>query len=182
MSQIAAIEVESSTGRTRHLLDGVKAKLGTVPNMMRVMANSEAVLQGYLGLSGALGTGLLNEKLRQELALVTAQSNGCDYCLSAHTLLGKTAGLADSEMVDARTGTGIDERSTAALRFATGVLKQKGQVSAGQLQAVRSAGFSEGEIAEIIAHVALNVFTNYFNIAAGTDIDFPKVSAKELAR
>jgi uncharacterized peroxidase-related enzyme len=182
MSRIAAIEVESSTGKARHLLDGVKAKLGTVPNMMRVMANSEAVLQGYLGLSGALGAGLLNDKLRQELALVTGQSNGCDYCLSAHTFLGKAAGLTDSEIVDARTGTGIDERSTVALKFATEVLKQKGQVSTEQLQAVRSAGFSEGEIAEIIAHVALNVFTNYFNIAAGTDIDFPKVSAKELAR
>lgn len=181
MARIAAVDIEGSTGKTRQMFDGVKAKLGLVPNMMRTMANSEAVLQGYLGLSGALGAGLLNAKLRQELALITAQSNGCDYCLSAHTLLGKGAGLTDGEMVEARKGHGLDGKSTAALKFATEVLNKKGQVSVEELQAVRDAGFSEGEVAEIIAHVALNVFTNYFNVALSTDIDFPKVSAKELA-
>jgi uncharacterized peroxidase-related enzyme len=181
MSRIAAIAAESSTGRVKHLFDGVKAKLGMVPNLMKVLGNSEAALQGYLGFSGALGAGLLDPKIREEIAIAMAQANGCDYCLSAHTLLGKGAGLSEQQVIDARVGTGNTERATAALKFARQVLDQKGQVSDAQLQAVRDAGFSEGEVTEIIAHVALNVFTNYFNIAASTDIDFPLVSAKQVA-
>ncbi len=179
MSRIAAIEPEVSTGKKKQIFDGVKGKLGMVPNMLKVMANSEAVLQSYVGFSGALGGGLLDAKVREEIALLTAQSNECDYCLSAHTALGKMAGLTVEQISQARTGHGPDGHATAALLFAQQVLNQKGRISEGQLQAVRGAGFSEGEIAEIIAHVALNVFTNYFNVAMDVDIDFPKVSAKE---
>ena len=176
MSRLTAIEPNSTTGKTKQLFDAVKGKLGLVPNMARVMANSPAVLEAYLGFSGALGAGSLDAELRQQIALMTAQANHCDYCLSAHTAIGKMVGLTETQLLDSREGHGTTARATAALAFAKQVLDGKGQISEGDLQAVREAGFSDGDIAEIIAHVALNVLTNYFNIAAQTEIDFPKVS------
>jgi uncharacterized peroxidase-related enzyme len=159
----------------------VKAKLGIVPNMTRAMANSPAVLEGYLGLSGALAGGALEPQIREELALVTAENNGCDYCLSAHTALGKMAGLSEQQILSSREGRGTTERATAALTFAKQILGGKGHVNDGDLRAARAAGFTDGEIAEIIAHVALNVLTNYFNTVTQVDIDFPKVSHAKIA-
>ncbi len=176
MARLAIIDPATTTGKSKELLDAVKAKLGLVPNMTRVMANSPAVLGGYLGLSGALAGGTLDPKLREQIALLIAQENACEYCLSAHSALGKMSGLTAQQLIESRHGTDSSPRHAAALTFARQVLEGKGQVTDGQLDAVRNAGFSDGEIAEIIAAVALNVFTNYFNIAAQVDVDFPKVS------
>lgn len=181
MSRLKAIDPSTTTGKTKSLLDGVKGKLGMVPNMMQVMANSPVVLESYLSFSGGLAHGQLDAGTREELAVLIAQQNSCDYCLSAHTALGKMAGLDDDVLIASRKGNGNSPKATAALTFARRVLNRKGQVGDADLAAVRSAGFSDGEIAEIIAHVALNVFTNYFNIATGVDIDFPKVSHVEFA-
>ncbi len=181
MSRLNAIEPSSATGKAKDLLNAVKAKLGIVPNMTKVMANSPAVLEGYLGLSGALGGGLLDAKTREQLALVTAQSNHCDYCLSAHTAIGKMVGLKPEEIAESRLGHGSNPRTTAALKFATRVLDERGAIRDADLAEVRAAGFNDGEIAEIIAHVALNILTNYFNIATDVEIDFPKVSFAKAA-
>jgi uncharacterized peroxidase-related enzyme len=180
MSRLKAIDPTTATGKAKELLDAVKGKLGIVPNMTRVMATSPVVLESYLNFSGALAGGLLDAKTREKLALLTAQENSCDYCLSAHTAIGKMVGLKDEEIVASRHGNGSDPKATAALTFAKQVLDAKGQISEANLVEARKAGFSDGEIAEIIAHVALNVFTNYFNIATGVDIDFPKVSHSEV--
>jgi uncharacterized peroxidase-related enzyme len=181
MSRLKAIEPNSVSGKTKELFNAVQGSLGMVPNMTKVMANSPAVLEGYLGLSGALGKGFLDVQIREQIALVTAQANHCDYCLSAHTAIGKLVGLNEQQIVGSRKGHGSTDRATAALTFATQVLDGKGQVSDENLQAVRNAGFSDGEVAEIFANVALNVLTNYFNIAAAVDIDFPKVSFAKVA-
>jgi uncharacterized peroxidase-related enzyme len=181
MSRLQAINPTTATGKAKDLLDAVKGKLGLVPNMTKVMASSPAVLEAYLGFSGALAGGLLDAKTREQLALVTAQQNHCDYCLSAHTAIGKMVGLNHEQIVASREGHGSSPKTTAALTFAKRVLDAKGQIAEADLAAVRDAGFSEGEVAEIIAHVALNVFTNYFNIATEVDIDFPKVSYSEVA-
>lgn len=181
MSRLKTIDPSAATGKAKELLDAVKGKLGIVPNMTRVMATSPVVLESYLNFSGALAGGLLDAKTREKLALLTAQENSCDYCLSAHTAIGKMVGLKDEEIVDSRGGNGNNPKTTAALTFAKQVLDTKGQISEAELAAVRNAGFSDGEIAEIIAHVALNVFTNYFNIATDVDIDFPKVSHSKVA-
>ncbi len=181
MSRLNPIDPSTASGKSKELLDAVKGKLGMVPNMTRVMAISPVVLEAYLHFSGALGEGLLDAKTREELALVTAQQNRCDYCLSAHTAIGKMVGLNHDQIVDSRKGSGTDTRTTAALTFARRVLETKGQITEADLATVRSAGFSDGEVAEIIAHVALNVFTNYFNVATDVDIDFPKVSFAEVA-
>ena len=177
MSRLQTIDPATATGKAKDLLDAVKGKLGLVPNMTRVMAASPAVLESYLAFSGALAGGLLDARTREQLALLTAQQNHCDYCLSAHTAIGKMVGLNHDQIAASRAGDGSSPRTTAALTFA----KTKGQVGEAELAAVRNAGFSEGEIAEIIAHVALNVFTNYFNVAADVEIDFPRVSYSEVA-
>jgi uncharacterized peroxidase-related enzyme len=181
MSRLKTIDPSAATGKAKELLDAVKDKLGLVPNMTRVMATSPVVLESYLNFSGALAGGLLDAKTREELALLTAQEHGCDYCLSAHSAIGKMVGLKHEEILANRQGKGNNPKTTAALTFAKQVLDTKGQISEAELAAVRNEGFSDGGIAEIIVHVALNVFTNYFNIAAGVDIDFPKVSHSEVA-
>lgn len=181
MSRLQPVDPSIATDKKKALLDAVKSKLGKVPNMTRVMAVSPVVLEAYLGFSGALASGSLDVRTREKLALLTAQENHCDYCLSAHTAIGKMVGLNHDEIVASRAGNGTNPKTTAALVFAKRVLDTKGGISEADLTTVRSAGLSEEEIAQIIAHVALNVFTNYFNIAADVDIDFPKVSHKEIA-
>ena len=180
MPRIQLVDPYAATGNAKELLDAVKAKLGIVPNMTKGMANSPAVLEAYLGFSGALAKGSLDAKVREQLALVTAHQNHCDYCLSAHTAIGKMVGLKPEQIAASREGKGSSEQATAALMFAKRILDAKGQIGESDIAAVRSAGFSDGQIVEIIAHVALNVFTNYFNVAAEVEIDFPRVSYTEL--
>ena len=181
MSRLHPVTHSNATGKAKELLDVVKNKLGIVPNMTRVMAASPVVLEAYLGFSGALASGLLDAKTREELALLTAQENHCNYCLSAHTAIGKMVGLNHDEIIASREGNGTSPKTTAALAFAKRLLDTKGEIREADFATARSADLSEGEIAEIIAHVALNVFTNYFNIATNVDIDFPKVSYTEIA-
>ena len=174
MSRIEPIKHEESTGKAKELLDGVTAKLGMTPNLMTTMAHSPAVLEAYLNFSGTLGA-TLNAKLREQISLVTAEENGCGYCASAHTALGKMAGLTAEETVAARQGNGTDAKADAALKFAKAILEKRGKTSDEDLQTVKNAGFTSGEIAEIVANVALNIFTNYFNETAQTTVDFPAI-------
>jgi uncharacterized peroxidase-related enzyme len=143
--------------------------------MMRTMAQSPAVLEGYVAFSGALAGGMLGARLRQQIALATAQANECTYCLAAHTAIGKQVGLAPDEIAAARDAGAAERRNDAALKFARLVLDRRGDVGDDDVAAIRRAGFTEGEVAEIVAHVALNTFTNYFNKAAGVEVDFPRI-------
>jgi uncharacterized peroxidase-related enzyme len=179
MSGLPTIQTEMATGKTKELLETVQAKLKITPNMTRVMANSPAVLQGYLSFSGALATGTLEPKLREEIALEVGEQNACQYCVSAHTAIGKMTGLTDQEMEAARDAKSSSTKNDAALKFSRTIVAKKGQTSDADLQAVRAAGFNDGEIAEIIAHVALNIFTNYFNRTAQVEVDFPKVALRQ---
>jgi uncharacterized peroxidase-related enzyme len=148
-----------------------------VPNMVATMAQSSAVASAWVGFNHALAQGSLSAKSRERLALVVAEENACDYCLAAHTFLGGKAGLSEQEILDNRRGTSDEPKVAAALAFARKLVRNRGQVGDAEVADLRAHGFTEGEIAEIIANVALNVFTNYFNIAAGTEIDFPKAPA-----
>ena len=177
MPRLSAVDPARATGKAKDLLDAVKAKLGLTPNMMRTMVGSPAVLEGYLSFGTAVAGGLLPAPLREQIALAVAEANGCDYCLSAHTALGRLAGLKDEEIAKSREGASADPRAEAALRFAVAVVAGKGEVSDAESARVRGTGFTDGQIAEILGHVAVNVFTNYFNKAAETVIDFPRVEA-----
>jgi uncharacterized peroxidase-related enzyme len=174
MTRITPIDPTAATGRAKDLLAAVKAKMGAVPNLTRVMAASPAVLEGYLGLSGALGGGALPAQVKEQLALTVGEANGCEYCVSAHSFLGKKAGLSLEAVLDARRGSAADAGPNALVRFARTVLDRRGTVSDADVQAVRDAGYGDAELAEVVAHVALNVFTNFLNNVARTPVDFPK--------
>lgn len=174
MSRIHQINPESASGKAKELLDAVQSKLGLVPNMTRAMVSSPAVLDGYLSLSGALSKGTLNAKTREQIALIVAETNECGYCLAAHSAIGKMVGLSTEQILDSRRGTSVDPKSEAIVRFARRVVDQQGKVSDSEIAEARVAGLDDGGIAEIVANVALNIFTNYFNHVAATEIDFPK--------
>jgi uncharacterized peroxidase-related enzyme len=169
--------IEASPAAAQPLLEAVKKQLGVVPNLFRVVANSPAALEGYLGLNGALSKGQLDARTRERIALAVGELNGCDYCLSAHTYLGKNmAKLEDAELAANREGGSQDAKADAALRFATKVVRERGHVSDADVQAVKAAGYSDGQVMEIVLHVALNTLTNYVNEVAKTEIDFPVVT------
>lgn len=174
MSRITALDPAQASGQNAELFAAVKSKLGVVPNLMRTLAHSPAVLEGYLGLSATLAKGALPAAVREQLALAIAEANGCDYCLAAHSLLGKGAGLAPDAILEARRARAADPKTDALLTFAVKVVNKRGQVCDDALAAVREAGASDAEIVEVVAHVALNTLTNYTNNVARTAVDFPK--------
>lgn len=176
--RIQAIDPATAQGQAKRQLDGVAAQLGSVPNIFKTLAQSPAVLKGYLNFSGALAGGTLDAKLREQIALTVAGSNGCDYCASAHSFLARAAGVDEAEAVRNLQGNADDARTGAALQFAQILVVKRAQVTDDELEAVRSAGFGEEEIVEIIGNVAANLFTNYFNHVAGTEIDFPVVTTE----
>jgi uncharacterized peroxidase-related enzyme len=173
MARFTQIDPETASGKAGELLSKVKAHMGLVPNMTRAMVTSPAVLEGYLGLSGALGRGALPAQLREKIALAVAEANDCGYCLAAHTAIGGMVKIAPDEIIESRRGHSPDSKTQAGLQFALDLLASRGHVSDSALAKIRAAGFSDGEIGEIVAHVALNVLSNYFNSVAQTDVDFP---------
>ena len=181
MSRLSIPAREDAPAKSQPLLDAVEKQLGVVPNLFRLVGTSPAALEGYMGLNGALGR-TLDAKTRERIALAVAQANGCDYCLSAHSYLGlNLAKIDDAEIALNRAGHSGDAKADAAVVFARKVLDARGRVSDADIAAVRLAGFSEPQVIEIVASVALNVLTNYINNVAQTDIDFPVVLAAEAA-
>jgi uncharacterized peroxidase-related enzyme len=171
--------IAEAPAATRPQLEAVQQQLGSVPNLFRLLATSPAALGGYLGLSGALAKGALDARTRERIALAVAEINGCGYCLAAHSFIGtKLAKLDAGEVAAARAGRSADAKADAALRFAVAVTQARGRVTAGDLAAVRGAGWTDAEILEIVAHVALNTLTNYVNEVAGTEVDFPTPIAR----
>lgn len=182
MPRIATPSVQDAPEAARPALEGAQKKLGMVPNLFRVIANSPAALEGYMALNGALGHGVLDAKTRERIALAVAEVNGCGYCLSAHTYIGKNlAKLDDAEITANRNGASNDLKADAALRFAVAVVQNRGHVDDAAIAAVRAAGFGDAEIVEIVVHVALNTLTNYINEVAKTDIDFPAIAPARRA-
>ena len=176
MPRIKAIEPVQASGEARELLAAVNDKYGMVPNLAGTLANSPAALKGYLAFGEALEGSLLPAKLREQIALTVSQANRCGYCVAAHCAIGKSVGLSDSELTDARQSSSPDSKVDAALHFSKQLVEDRGWVGDEDLDRVRRAGYGDGEIAEIVAIVAWKTFANYFNHVAGTDVDFPAVS------
>jgi len=175
MQRISAVDPAQATGKGKQLLDGVQAKLGMTPNLMKTMAAAPAALEAYLHFGEALATGTLDAKFREQISLTVAQANSCEYCLSAHSAIGKMVGLKPEEILASREAHAQDAKRNAGLKFAQTLVVQHGEVSDQTVADVKAAGFTDGEITEIVANVAINIFTNYFNHVARTDVDFPKV-------
>lgn len=182
MSRISVPPVENAPAESQALLVGVKGRVGTVPNMYRMLAHSPAALEAFLGFYTALDKGGVDRLTRERIALAVAEANGSDYCLSAQTYrVRKAAMLDDAEITANRNGASNDIKADAAVRFAAKLARERGQVSEADVEAIKRAGYSDAEIVEIIATVAINVFANIFNEALKTDIDFPRIAARKAA-
>jgi uncharacterized peroxidase-related enzyme len=174
MTRLNAVSPEEATGKTKELFNAIQGKLGMVPNMMKTMGNSAALLEGYLNFSGALAGGTLGAKTGELIAIAVAENNSCDYCLSAHNYIGGELLKIDGDTLNAaRKSHSADAKTEAILQFAKALITKKGLVSDDEIKAAKDAGLTEEQIAEIVGHVALNILTNYFNHTANTEIDFP---------
>ncbi|MFG2868538.1 carboxymuconolactone decarboxylase family protein [Streptomyces sp. NPDC048338] len=177
MSRLTPIDPATATGPAAPLLAQVQKSLGLTPNMTKVMANSPALLKGYLALSGALAGGALPAGVREQLAIATAEFNGCEYCLSAHTYIGEHIAKVDpGELERARHAEASDAHTAALLTLSDAVVRGRGAVDDGAVQAARDAGVTDAEIGEVVGHIALNVLTNYFNVLAEVENDWPVVT------
>ena len=181
MPRITPYPHAEATGARKELMDAVKSQFGGVINMFGTVAHSPAALKSMLGAFGALAEGRLGAQLGEKIAVAIANYNGCAYCLSAHTLLGKNAGASTEEMVQAQHGRSDDPRSQAALHFALQVVEDRADIQDKDIAALRDAGFDDEEIVEIFAHIALNLFTNYINVGLDVDVDFPVVTPARFA-
>ncbi|AYM97251.1 carboxymuconolactone decarboxylase [Acidovorax sp. 1608163] len=181
MNRIPLIDRAHTSPDRKALLDQIHGAFGATPNMFRAVANSPAALQSMWAAFGALGSGTLSAKLGEQIAVAVANRNACEYCLAAHTALGRKAGATADEMAAAQVGNAGDAATQAALNFALKVVEQRAQITADDVQALRTAGFSDEAVMEILAHVALNLFTNYVNVAFEVPVDFPAVKLRPAA-
>lgn len=175
MARVQVVNPQTATGEAKALLDAVQVQLGVTPNFIRVLANSPKALEGFLGLYGALGSAKVDKATQERIALAIAEGNGCQYCVSAHTAIGRHAGLSNEEMLRNRKGASSDGKAAATVAFARALNENLGEITSAEFEAARNAGLSDGEIVEVISVVALNIFTNILGKATRVDIDFPKI-------
>jgi len=180
MSRIQTINTKNAKGRAKELLDGVQENLGMTPNMMRTMAHSPAVLEAYLKASTALSSGILSAKLREKIALSVAQANDCNYCLAAHTAIGKIVGLSEEIIRDSRQNKSADRKEAIVLEFVQKMVADRGVVNDQDITRLRDIGCGDAEIVEIVANISLNIFTNYFNHVADPIADFPQAEKIQI--
>jgi uncharacterized peroxidase-related enzyme len=181
MPRIQPIDPAAASGPLAEQLAATRKLLGATPNLFTTAANSLAALTAMNAFFVALARGKLGGKIGERIAIAVAQANGCEYCLSAHTTLGANHGVAPADLAAARRGRSADPRAQAAINLALAIVASRGRVSDSGLAEARAAGLTDGEIVEVVAHVAVNVFTNYLNNLAGTEVDFPLVRLEEAA-
>lgn len=178
MSRIPLIDPTTASPERKALLAQIHGAFGATPNMFKAVANSPAALASMWGSFGALGNGVIPAKLGELIAVAVANRNSCEYCLAAHTALGRKAGSSSAEMAAAQLGHSDEPKTQAALAFALRLVEGRGQLHAGDIEDLRAAGYTDEEIVEILAHVALNLFTNYVNVAFDVPVDFPGVKLR----
>lgn len=179
MQRIETIDPAAASGRAKELLDKTQAQLGRIPNLYRAMASSSAALDGYLSFRKALVDGRLTIPLREQIALLVADFNACEYCVSAHTFRGQKVGISETELASNQRAESSDAKTRAALRFVKSLLAKRGMIDGGEFADVKAAGWSDEEVGEMVAHVALNVFSNYFNHVAQPALDFPRAAVAQ---
>ena len=175
MATILPLDPTQASPEVASILQAVKTKLGRVPNLFLTLAKAPAALKAYLGASEALTSGHLDAQQREVIALAVAEANGCEYCLAAHSAIGKMVGLDADTILQARSGVPVNGRQAALTAFARAVVRERGQVSALDLQAAREGGLDDQDLLEVVANVAVNILTNYTNLVADTVVDFPTV-------
>ncbi len=178
MTRIPLVEAHSAAASSQRLLDTIHTAFGATPNMFRAVAHSPAALASMWGSFAALGAGVIPAALGEQIAVAVADRNACYYCLAAHTALGRKAGVSAGDLSAAQGGESSDPKTAAALRFTLKLVDDRGRISDADLSELRSAGFDDEQIVEILAHVALNLFTNYVNVAFAVPVDFPLVKQR----
>lgn len=181
MNRVPLIDRNATSPERKQMLDAIHGAFGATPNMFRAVANSPAALSSMWAAFGALGNGTIGAHLGEQIAVAVANRNACEYCLAAHTALGRKAGVSAEHMQEAQAGNSTDSKVHAALQFAVRLVEQRGQVGDADIRELRVAGYDDEQIVEIIAHVALNLFTNYVNIALAVPLDFPAVALRKAA-
>lgn len=177
MNPIVPIDPAAATGQAKTLLDGVKAQVGAVPNLFRVLAHAPAALDAYLGLGAALSGSRFDAALREQIALAVAECNQCDYCLSAHTFIGRKTGLSEAALSEARAARSGDTRTDAILKLARAIVVGRGVLRDADVAHARAAGLDDADLIETVAIAVHNIFSNYINHVAATPVDFPAVTA-----
>ncbi len=181
MTRVNLIDPSNATAGVTPQLEQIKGAFGVVPNMFKAVANSPAALNSLWGGFGALAGGRLGAKLGEQIAVAVADRNNCNYCLAAHTALGRKAGATGQEMTEAQSGRSQEPRTAAALAFVIKAVEKRAELHDADFDALRAVGFDDEGIVEIIAHIALNLFTNYINIALDVPVDFPSVKLTRTA-
>jgi uncharacterized peroxidase-related enzyme len=181
MANVPLIDRDSASGEVKEQLDQIHAAFGAVPAMFEAVANSPAALKSMWGSFGAFSGGTLGAALGEQIAVAIANRNACEYCLAAHTALGRKAGLSREDLTAAQAGASSDARTAALLAFALKLVDAQGQVTGDDVAAVRAQGWSDEQIVETIAQVSLNLFTNYVNIALAVPVDFPTVPLRRAS-
>ena len=181
MSRIAVVSDATANAEQKSLFDAIRAQLGMVPNFLRVFANSPVALRAFLGLHGVANDGELDALTRERIALTLAQANGCQYCVSAHTAIGRKVGLTGDEIAAARAGDSEDAKAAVAVKFARSLVDKKGEVDTNELLELRAAGYTDAAIVEIIMHVGMNFLTNILGKSSRVEIDFPAVDLRLAA-
>jgi len=179
MSRINLVTAEQANEQQLALYSVVEKKLGAVPNFLRVFANSPTALKAFLGLHTIANEGDLDAKTKERIALGLAEQNACQYCVSAHTVIGKSVGLTGDEINANRSGSSQDAKAGVAVKFARSLAENNGEVTTEELIEIRTVGYSDTEIVEIITHVGMNILTNILTKASRVEIDFPKVELKQ---
>jgi uncharacterized peroxidase-related enzyme len=170
-ARVAIPTAENVLAESKPILDNYKKNLGVVPNFFSLISRSPDVLKATANTHAILGKSL-GHKTRERIHIMTAEVNGCNYCLSAHTYVGgKFTGLTKEDMELARVGHSTDPHADAALQFTYKVAKSRGHITTADVEAVRAAGYTDEQIIDLVAETAFSFTTNLFNNTFKTDID-----------
>jgi uncharacterized peroxidase-related enzyme len=181
MSRITTVTDDIANSEQAELFAAIKSNLGIVPNFLRVFGNSPDALKAFLGFHHIAGNGSLDAATRERIALTLAQRNECEYCLSAHTAIGRKTGLNTDEINSNRNGDSQDAKAAIAVRFSRSLVEHLGDVTTAEIEELRNAGFTDADIVEIITHTGINLLTNILSKASRIDIDFPRVDLNQAA-
>lgn len=175
MPRLATIAPDQAKDDLKPIYDDIKKHMGgKVFNIFQNMGNSPITLKAFVDLSTAGAHTSFNPKVRELIALVVAQANNCQYCLSAHTAGGTAVGLDSKQIIEGRKGESADAKTKAILNFAKIVVEKRGKVTEQDVTTLKSAGVSDKEVVELILLIVVNMFTNYFNHIVDPKVDFPE--------
>jgi uncharacterized peroxidase-related enzyme len=179
MKQFTVPTKEDVSAENKSIFDTLTKALGFVPNLYATIAHSEDGLAKYLAFQGAKTS--LNNKEKEAVNLVVSQVNGCIYCQSAHTVLGKMNGFSDAEILDIRGGSSSNEKLNALVALAKDITENKGRAAEASLDAFYAAGYTDGNLVDLILQISDKIAMNYLHNLTEIPVDFPLAKAIETA-